>query len=94
MSISLNIIKDLAADFDGDTLNILSILNSDFEKYCMIILNPRNNFIISKNDGLMNSAVNHQRDVIINSNTMMQISRDYYTPEMIASIKQAQLMEN
>ena len=59
----------------------------------MTILNPRNNFIISKNDGLMNPSVNHQRDVIINSNTMMQLSRDYYTSEMISVIKQAQAME-
>lgn len=56
----------------------------------MTIFNPRNNFCISKNDGLMNSSVNHQRDIIINSNTLMQLTRSHYTPEQIAKIKQAQ----
>ena len=59
----------------------------------MQIFNPRNNFQISKNDGMMNSSVNHQRDIIINSNTLMQLCRDNYTDEHIAYIKQLQSME-
>lgn len=93
MSISLSIIKGLAADFDGDTLNILSIINKDFERYAMLIFNPRNNFQISKNDGLMDNSINHQRDIIINSNTLMQVSREYYSSDHIAYIKQLQAMD-
>jgi len=80
--------------FDGDTLNILSIINKEFEKFAMAIFNPRNNFQISKNDGMMNRSVNHQRDVIINSNSLMQLSRDYYSDDDIAYIKQLQAMED
>lgn len=84
----------LKKEFDGDTLNILAIINKDFEHYAMAIFNPRNNFCISKNDGLMNSSVNHQRDIIINSNTLMQLTRSHYTSDQIARIKQAQSMAN
>ena len=94
MGIHLSIIKDLAADFDGDTLNILAIINKEFEKFAMISFNPRNNFQISKNDGMMNKSVNHQRDIIINSNSLMQLSRSHYSESHIKYIKQLQSMEN
>ena len=92
MGISLQIIKGLAADFDGDTLNLLYIINREFEEGVMAIFNPRNNFMISKNDGMFNPEVNHQRDTIINGNTLIRLGRDKYTEEQLAKIALAKTM--
>ena len=89
MGISLQILTGLAADFDGDTLNILLLINNDFCDAVMATFNPRNNFMISKNDGMFDNAVNHKRDTIINANTMIRLSRDFYTPEQLEKIKLA-----
>lgn len=45
---------------------------------------------ISKNDGMFNNSYNHKRDTIINMNTLAHLSRQYYTPEQIELIRQAQ----
>ena len=45
--------------------------------------------IISKNDGMFNSAYNHQRDSIINCNTLLRISRDNYSPKQLNAINAA-----
>lgn len=90
MAVPLAILEGLAADFDGDTLNILLIINKDFETAANYVFNPRNSMYISKNDGMFNNSYNHKRDTIINMNTLAQLSRKYYTPEQIAKIKQAQ----
>lgn len=90
MAVPLAILEGLAADFDGDTLNILLIINKDFETAANYVFNPRNSMYISKNDGMFNNSYNHKRDTIINMNTLVQLSRKYYTPEQIAKIKQAQ----
>lgn len=76
--------------FDGDSLNILLIINEEFRKAAEATLNPANAMIISKNDGMFNQAYNHQRDTIINANTVVRLSRDYYSPEQIARIRQLQ----
>ena len=89
MGISLQILTGLAADFDGDTLNILLIINNDFCDAVMATFNPRNNFMISKNDGMFDPAVNHKRDTIINANTMIRLSRKYYTDEQLKRIEEA-----
>ena len=89
MSISLQIITGLAADFDGDTLNILYLINKDFCDAVMATFNPRNNFMISKNDCMFDPAVNHKRDTIINANTMIRLSRKYYTDEQLKKIEEA-----
>ena len=81
------------ASYTEQYVNILAIVNRSFEHYAMTIFNPRNNFCISKNDGLMNSSVYHQRDIIINSNTLMQLTREHYSAEQINKIKQLQNME-
>ena len=93
MGISLQILTGLAADFDGDTLNILLIINNEFCDRVMAIFNPRNNFMISKNDGMFDSAVNHKRDTIINANTMIRLSRDKYTKEQLEKIEMAKRIE-
>jgi len=72
MSISLLILKLLAADFDGDTLNILYLLNQEFIKIAEEVINPRQMFI-SRNDGMCNSDLLHSRDVIINANALKNL---------------------
>lgn len=90
MLIPLQILEGLAADFDGDTLNIMLIINKDFQLAAENVFNPRNAMYISKNDGMFNNSYNHKRDTIINMNTLSQLSRDKYSPEQIAKIKAVQ----
>ena len=90
MAVPLPILEGLAADFDGDTLNILLIINKDFQIAAENVFNPRNSMYISKNDGMFNNSYNHKRDTIINMNTMVQLSRSYYSDSQLAKIRQAQ----
>ena len=90
MLLNLQILEGLAADFDGDTLNILLIINKDFQTAAENVFNPRNAMYISKNDGMFNNSYNHKRDTIINMNTLVQLSRDKYSAEQIAKIRAAQ----
>lgn len=90
MQLSLQVLKGLAADFDGDTLNILWIINHDFQQAAEYVFNPRNSMYISKNDGMFNNSYNYQRDSIINMNTLVQLSRSNYTEEQFERIIQAQ----
>lgn len=90
MAINLQILEGLAADFDGDTLNIMLIINKDFQVAAENVFNPRNSMYISKNDGMFNNSYNHKRDTIINMNTLVQLSRSRYSPEQIGRIKAAQ----
>ena len=48
--------------------------------------------IISKNDGMFNPAYNHQRDSIINCNTMLRLSRDNYSPAQLDAIRMAKVI--
>lgn len=91
MLLNLQILEGLAADFDGDTLNILLIINKDFQEAAEYVFNPRNSMYISKNDGMFNNSYNHKRDSIINMNTLVQLSRSYYTAEQIDRIKKLQV---
>lgn len=68
-------------------LNILLIINDDFYKRANQVFNPRNAMYISRNDGKFNNDVNHQRDTIINSNTMINLSRNIYTKEEVDNIR-------
>lgn len=90
MSISLLILKALAADFDGDTLNILYLYNKDFINLADQILSPRQMFI-SRNDGRCNADFIHSRDVIINANSLKGLYS--YTPDEINNIKRLQAMQ-
>lgn len=87
MSVPLRILPPLAADFDGDTLNILYMINQSFEQRAMQIFNPRNAMQISRNDGNFNNDVNHQRDTLIVSNTFIDLGRKSYAPGEIDKIK-------
>lgn len=77
----------------GDTLNILLIINKDFQTAAENVFNPRNSMYISKNDGMFNNSYNHKRDTIINMNTFVQLSRSNYTETELQSIRQAQEMK-
>lgn len=87
LEIPLQVLEGLAADFDGDVLNILMIISEAFYKRADQIYNPRNAMYISRNDGKFNNSVNHQRDTIINTNTFIRLGRSMYTKEMLDNIK-------
>ena len=71
-------------------VNILLIINKDFQTAAENVFNPRNSMYISKNDGMFNNSYNHKRDTIINMNTLVQLSREHYTKEQIDRIRDAQ----
>lgn len=87
MSVSLQSLKPLAADFDGDVLNIMHIINRAFFERCYVVFNPRNAMYISHIDGKLNSDVLVQRDTIINANTLMHLGRKNYTKSNMDKIK-------
>lgn len=87
MAVPLQVLDMLAADFDGDVLNILYIINKEFFERAYAIFNPRNSMYISRNDGRFNNSVNHQKDTIINSNTLIRMGRKYYTSEELQAIQ-------
>lgn len=87
MGIPLQILKLLAADFDGDVLNIFYIINKAFFERSFQVLNPRNSMYISNNDGKLNTDVVHQRDTLINSNTLVRLGRNKYSAEELAKIE-------
>lgn len=91
MSIALQVLKLLAADFDGDTLNILFLLNKEFINLAQDIISPRQMFI-SRNDGRCNMDLIHSRDVIINANALKNLYE--YTPEEVEKIKRLQAIDN
>lgn len=87
MQVPLQVLPLLAADFDGDVLNLLYIINRAFYERAYEIFNPRNAFYISRNDGLFNNLVNHQKDTLINANTLIELGRHVYTAEDLANIQ-------
>lgn len=86
MGVPLQVLTPLAADFDGDCLNIFHIINQAFGQRCDEIFNPRNSMYISKNDGNFNKAVCPQRDTIINLNTFIWLGRNKYSSNQMAKI--------
>lgn len=81
MSVPLQVLPLLAADFDGDVLNVFIIINKEFFERAYEIFNPRNSMYISRNNGHFNMAVCVQRDTLINANTLVRLGRDKYTQE-------------
>ena len=90
MSLSLLVLPLLAADFDGDTLNILYLYNKDFIRVADDIMSPRSLFI-SNNDGKLDSNMLFGRDVLINANAMKGLCK--YTDDQVSRIKMLQAME-
>ena len=72
--------------YDGDTLNIHYITNKQFYESAFRVFNPRNAMYISRNDGYFNSTVNHNKDLVININTMINLSRKNYSHEQLDKI--------
>lgn len=87
MSVPLQVLKLLAADFDGDVLNIFIIINKAFFERCNIVFNPRNAMYISRIDGKLNPDVLPQRDTLINTNTLLWLGRKNYTEEDMKKIQ-------
>lgn len=87
MSVPLQVLKIMGADFDGDVLNIFHIINEAFFERCYIVFNPRNAMYISRVDGKMNADVLVQRDTLINANTFLYLGRNNYTPEDLKKIE-------
>lgn len=94
MEIPLRVLKLLAADFDGDILNIMLIINNRFYERASQVFNPANAMQISRNDGKFNNQVNHQRDTIINSNTLIRLGRHNYSPAELEQIKATKALYN
>lgn len=87
MSVPLQSISPMGADFDGDTLNILLIINKAFFERCYVVFNPRNAMYISRVDGRVNNLVLPQRDTLINANTFLHLGRHNYTKDQLEKIK-------
>jgi len=65
MSLPIQILPVLNADFDGDTLNIISLKTKELKKAYDKAFNPRKNLPISRNDGLFNDEFNLLKDQLI-----------------------------
>ena len=87
ISVPLQAIKSMGADFDGDVLNVMHIINQAFLERTNIVFNPRNAMYISRIDGKLNSDLLVQRDTLINANTFIHLGRKYYTPEQLEKIR-------
>lgn len=87
MSVPLQVLQPLAADFDGDALNVFHIINRAFFLRGNEVFNPRNSMYISKNDGMCNMQVLPQRDTLINANTIHNLSFQYYTKDELEEIR-------
>lgn len=87
MAVPLQPLPLLAADFDGDVLNIMIPMNKVFIERVWAIFNPRNTMYISRNDGYFNKQVSMQRDTLINANTLARLGRDSYTEKEIKDIE-------
>lgn len=71
------------------TLNVLLVINKDFEYYANEVFNPRNRLLIDMNDGYFNTDYGMQRDTLINMTTYGDIGREAYSAEQILAIKHA-----
>lgn len=65
MSLPIQILKVLNADFDGDILNIIALKTKSISKAYEKTFNPRKNMFISRNDGMFNDDFNLMKDQLI-----------------------------
>lgn len=87
MSIPLQVLIPLAADFDGDVLNVMHIINDVFLERTREVFNPRNSMYISRNDGMLNNSILPQKDTLVNANTLNDLSLKKYTKEELNHIR-------
>jgi DNA-directed RNA polymerase beta' subunit len=92
MSVPLEDLQLFAGDFDGDALSIMLIINKAVEAAAEEVFSPRYSMYISRNDGMFNNDINHQKDIIIAACGLIGMSRKYYTDEELAIIHKAQRM--
>ena len=90
MGMDLFCLKGLNADFDGDTLNIKLILSEQYDKACEAVYSPRNNFCISRNDGLFNLSICIFKDLVINTEALIHMTRKHYSQEQLDKIHMLQ----
>ena len=64
LNVPLNVLGLLAADFDGDVMNIISIKTNEFRDYYNKLFNPRL-MMIDRNDGKFNRKMNLIKDQMI-----------------------------
>lgn len=81
MQVNSLCLRFIAGDYDGDTINILLLLNEDIIMRSLISLNPVNSMIISKNDGMFNDDANLQTESLITMNSIRHLSDDYSEEE-------------
>ena len=84
------ILKSMGADFDGDTLNIMLIINDEFLLNAAKLFNPRLSMQISYNDGMFNSRMSLQTDTMICINSFVQLGIDTMTQEELDMIEACQ----
>lgn len=84
------ILKSMGADFDGDTLNIMLIINDDFLDNAAKLFNPRLSMQISYNDGMFNSNMSLQTDTMICINSFTQLGIDTITNDELNMIQMCQ----
>lgn len=90
MSVPLQILPLLAADFDGDALAILWIINQAVKERASEVFSPANAMFISRNDGMFDNQMNHQRDTIIVASGLCTMCRGFYAAEELNQIRAAQ----
>lgn len=73
MSLPIQILTVLNADFDGDVLNIVAFKSKELTRAFDRTFNPRKNMFISRNDGLFNNDFNLLKDQIIGLNQFNNI---------------------
>ena len=87
MGLPLQILTPLNADFDGDVMNILWIINDEFYKYAKRVFNTRDAMFISRNNGYVNEDMLHSRETLMNWNTQHMLGIPGYSQEEIDKIK-------
>ena len=76
--------------FDGDTLNVILLINNDLKAAANEVFNPRNAMFISRNDGSMESFFNLQDDAIILVNTFLSMTNNNYNEEDLREFEACQ----
>ena len=71
-------------------INIKLILNEEFDKACEAVYSPKNAFCLSRDDGLFNMMVCIFKDLVINTEAFIHMTRKNYSPEQLNRIKYLQ----
>lgn len=89
-SLPLEILSGLNADFDGDTLNYMYIINDELLRAAMQVFNPKYTGQISRCTGLFETNVSHQTNTMICLNSFVRLAYDDYTEADFAAIEDCQ----